>query len=49
MALEKERTEAEIKCDVEVAYLTLSEDWLIYSEQLLSIKCVCRQSAALPS
>ena len=24
--------------EVEVAYLTLSEDWLIYSEQLLSIK-----------
>lgn len=49
MVFEKGKTEAEIKCDVEVAYLTLSEDWLIYSEQLLGIKCVCRQSAALLS
>lgn len=49
MALEKERTEAEIKCDVEVVYLTHPEDWLIYSEQLLSIKRACRQPAALPS
>lgn len=28
--------------EVEVAYLTLSEDWLIYSEQLLSIKMLLK-------
>lgn len=38
VASEKESTKAERKWGVEVAYHTLSEDWLIYSEQLLSIK-----------
>lgn len=35
---EENRTEAEIKCDVDVAYQPRSEDWLIYPEPLLILR-----------